>query len=162
MEPVFRAAVAGDWPGIWHVFQQVVATGDTYPYLPGIPEAEARDSWMARGHDVSVAILGEEIAGTAYFRANIVGLGDHIANAGWMVAPDFQGQGIGRGFADYVMGRAREAGFQGMQFNAVVSTNLAAIALWEALGFEIVGTVPDAFRHATRGPVAIHIMYREL
>jgi hypothetical protein len=49
-----------------------------------------------------------------------------------------------------------------MQFNAVVATNTGAITLWESMGFDIVGTVPDAFRHSTEGPTAIHIMYRGL
>jgi ribosomal protein S18 acetylase RimI-like enzyme len=49
-----------------------------------------------------------------------------------------------------------------MQFNSVVSTNKAAIALWESIGFRIVGTVPRAFRHPTEGPVAIHVMHMDL
>ena len=49
-----------------------------------------------------------------------------------------------------------------MQFNAVVASNTRALRLWESLGFEIVGTVPDAFRHATQGATAVHILYREL
>ena len=36
----------------------------------------------------------------------------------------------------------RDQGFRGIQFNAVVETNVAAVRLWESLGFEIVGTVP--------------------
>jgi len=57
---------------------------------------------------------------------------------------------------------AAEVGYHGMQFNAVVSTNTRAIGLWRSLGFDIVGTVPGAFRHAVHGPVDLHIMYREL
>ena len=49
-----------------------------------------------------------------------------------------------------------------MQFNAVVSTNVRAIALWQRLGFRIVGTVPKAFRHRELGDVDIHIMHRAL
>ena len=50
----------------------------------------------------------------------------------------------------------------GMQFNAVVASNTRAIRLWESMGFETVGTVPDAFRHATGGPTPVHIMYLAL
>jgi hypothetical protein len=49
-----------------------------------------------------------------------------------------------------------------MQFNAVVETNTVAVALWKKLGFEIVGTVPEAFDHPTHGPVGLHIMHRRL
>jgi hypothetical protein len=55
-----------------------------------------------------------------------------------------------------------EAGYRSMQFNAAVSTNIRAIGLWRSLGFDIVGTVPGAFRHPVHGPVDLHIMYREL
>jgi hypothetical protein len=49
-----------------------------------------------------------------------------------------------------------------MQFNAVVEANLPAVKLWQALGFEIIGTVPEAFEHAQLGRVGLHIMYRRL
>ncbi|WP_010476366.1 acetyltransferase, partial [Streptomyces somaliensis] len=57
---------------------------------------------------------------------------------------------------------AKEAGFRGMQFNAVAQTNTHAVRLYEDLGFRIVGTVPDAFRHPTRGYTGLHVMYRPL
>jgi GNAT superfamily N-acetyltransferase len=102
------------------------------------------------------------VVATAYHRPNLPDLGDHVANAGWMVHPDHQGQGIGRQFAEYVLDEARRAGFRAMQFNAVVAANTGAVALWKSLGFEIVGTVPDAFRHARLGLTPVHVMYRRL
>ena len=39
-----------------------------------------------------------------------------------------------------------------MQFNAVVETNLAAVHLWRDLGFEVVGTVPEAFASTVARP----------
>lgn len=158
----FTVAHPGDWPGIWDVFRRVVGGGDSYPYPPDTTEEQARRIWMAPSHTVFVARMGERVAGTAYHRPNMVGLGDHIANAGWMVHPDLQGKGIGRRFAVYVMDHARDAGYHGMQFNAVVASNTPAVALWESLGFEIVGTIPEAFRHARDGLTPIHIMYRRL
>lgn len=155
-------ADAGDWPGIWEVFRRVVATGDTYPYPPDVSEDEARAIWMAPSHTVLVACSDRDVVGTAYYKPNTPGLGDHIANAGWMIRPDRQGEGIGRRFAEHVLEDARQAGFHGMQFNGVVATNTGAIALWESLGFETVGTVPDAFRHQIHGLTAVHIMYRQL
>jgi L-amino acid N-acyltransferase YncA len=158
----FRLAAEDDWPAIFRIFKAVTATENTYPFPPDVTESEARDLWMAPTKTVFVATVGDGLVGTAYVTPNLPGLGDHIANAGWMVHPDDQGKGIGRPFAVYVIAEARAAGFRGMQFNAVVATNTGAIALWESLGFAIVGTVPDAFRHSTNGLTAIHIMYREL
>jgi hypothetical protein len=49
-----------------------------------------------------------------------------------------------------------------MQFNAVVETNVAAVGLWQSLGFEILATVPEAFDHPRHGLVGLHIMYLRL
>ena len=49
-----------------------------------------------------------------------------------------------------------------MQFNAVVETNIMAVALWRSLGFEVLGTLPEGFRHPTKGYVGLHIMHRRL
>ena len=56
----------------------------------------------------------------------------------------------------------RAQGFHGIQFNAVVETNTTAVRLWQELGFTIVGTVPDAFRHPKHGLVGLHVMYLPL
>jgi RimJ/RimL family protein N-acetyltransferase len=40
---------------------------------------------------------------------------------------------------------AKAAGFKIMQFNAVVSTNLTAIHLYEKLGFIRLGVIPEGF-----------------
>lgn len=161
---VFDRAREDDWPELWSIVRAVIATGDTYPYPPDLSEPEARSLWMKTGprEATFLARLGDEVVATAYVRANGIGAGNHIANAGWMVAPDRQGGGIGRPFAEWVLDRARELGYRGMQFNSVVATNTGAIALWESLGFEIVGTVPDAFRHPDQGLVPVHVMYRRL
>ena len=162
---VFAEAVPEDWPDIWTIFHAVVATGDTYPYPPETTEEEAFSIWMRLDRDreaTYTARMGEEIVATAYVKANGLGLGDHVANAGWMVAPDHQGRGIGRPFAEWVLEQARGLGYSAMQFNSVVATNTGAVALWESLGFEVVGTVPDAFRHAARGLTPVHVMYRPL
>ena len=49
-----------------------------------------------------------------------------------------------------------------MQFNAVVETNTAAVRLWRDLGFQVVGTVPEAFDSAAHGLVGLHVMHRYL
>ena len=161
----FRRATDDDWDAIWPIFRSVVEAGDTYPYPPDIGEVDAQDLWLpepGRRQVTFVAELDGAIVATAYVRPNMIGLGNHVANAGWMVDHTMRGRHIGRRFAEYVLSEARELGFVGMQFNAVVATNAPSIALWESLGFDRVGTVPGAFRHATEGPTAIHIMYRDL
>jgi L-amino acid N-acyltransferase YncA len=161
----FREAKPDDWPEIWPIFHAVVVTGDSYAYPPDTTEQDGETLWMQPGTGRSFTFVAEvdgRIVATAYLKPNMIGLGDHICNAGWMVSPQSGGRGVGRRFAEYVMERARELGFAGMQFNAVVVTNTRAVRLWESMGFEVVGTVPDAFRHSANGPTAVHIMYRAL
>jgi len=160
-EPAFRRANDGDWPAVFEIFSAVTAGGDTYPYAPGLDEAEARRIWVAPENTVFVAVHEGQTVGTAYLRANMPGLGDHICNAGWMIDPTQQGKGIGRQFAEHVMTEATQMGYRAMVFNAVVATN-PAVKLWQSLGFEIVGTVPDAFRHVHEGLTPVHVMYRRL
>jgi GNAT superfamily N-acetyltransferase len=79
-----------------------------------------------------------------------------------MVGPDHQGRGVGRALGEYIVGWAADAGYRGMQFNAVVETNTGAVALWKSLGFEVIGTVPQAFDHQREGLVDLLVMYRAL
>lgn len=164
-EVTFRDATEADWPGVWRVFRRVVATGDTYAFPPDTSEPDARAAWwhLDDGRTVTfVADRAGEIVGTALLKPNLPGLGDHVANAGWMIDPDAAGRGLGRAFAHHVIDAARERGFEAMQFNAVVASNARAIALWRSLGFEIVGTIPRGFRHARHGPTDLHVMFRTL
>lgn len=131
-------AGADDWPAIWPIFRAVVSTGDTYAYPPDIGADEAEALWMHDGTNRQVTFVADidgHAVATAYLRPNQPGLGDHVANAGWMVAPEAAGRGIGRRFATHVIDQARRLEFTAMQFNAVVAANTGAIALWESLGF---------------------------
>jgi ribosomal protein S18 acetylase RimI-like enzyme len=49
-----------------------------------------------------------------------------------------------------------------MQFNLVGVTNVDAVHLWKKLGFQIVGTLPKAFRHRQLGYVDAHVMSKKL
>jgi ribosomal protein S18 acetylase RimI-like enzyme len=93
---------------------------------------------------------------------NQIGLGDHVANAGFLVDPGFRGRGVASAMCEHSLATARAAGYRAMQFNFVVSTNETAVRLWRRHGFEIVGRLPKAFRHATLGAVDALVMYRLL
>ena len=93
---------------------------------------------------------------------NRIGRGSHVANASFMVDPDAQGRGAGRALGEHCLDEARRQGFDAMQFNFVVSTNEPAVRLWQQLGFKIVGTLPGAFQHPTKGYVDVYVMYRSL
>ena len=92
---------------------------------------------------------------------NQSGGGAHVANAGFIVAKNVRGQGIGRAMGEHCLNEARRLGFRAMQFNFVVSTN-PAVKLWQDLGMKIVGTLPGTFLHPTRGYVDVYVMFQSL
>ncbi len=158
----FRPAAPADADGLWSILHAVLAAGETYAWAPDTPREAALALWQPAGGRTVVAHRGGQLVGTYLLKANQPGLGDHVANCGYMVAPDARGMGVGEALCRHSLELARSLGFRAMQFNAVVSTNRGAIALWERCGFAIVGTVPGAFRHPTQGEVAIHVMHRRL
>ena len=159
---MIREISTGEFGLLWPIFKEVVSKGDTYAYSPEITEAEARAMWTTPPVRCFVLEHEGEVAGGYMLRPNGPGLADHIANAGYMVGSKWRGRGFASQMCEHSMAVASEAGFLAMQFNFVVSTNATAVRLWEKHGFEIVGRVPKAFRHATLGPVDALIMHRFL
>jgi GNAT superfamily N-acetyltransferase len=160
---MIRVATEEDWPHIWPFFARIVADGETYAYPEDMTPQAAQSLWMEPppGQTV-VAVDGDAVLGSAKVGPNRPGRGAHIATASFMVDPARQGRGIGRALGSFAVDWARANGYHGMQFNAVVETNTPAVRLWQALGFEILATVPEAFNHAKLGLVGLHIMYQRL
>jgi len=127
------------------VWNNVVAAGDSFPGDQILSEAEAWDMFCAQTETVC-ATAGSEVVGVYILHPNNIGRCSHIANASYAVKADVRGQGIGRMLVEDCLMRAKENGFRGLQFNAVVVSNTAAIALYLKLGFKILGTVAGGYR----------------
>jgi GNAT superfamily N-acetyltransferase len=158
-----RTATDDDWSQIHPFFSAIVEAGETYSFPDGLTSDEARALWMSPppGRCV-VAVEDGRVLGSAHMEANRPGRGSHVATGSFMVDPAAGRRGVGRALGEHVIAWAREEGFRGIQFNAVVETNTGAVALWRSLGFEIIGTVPGAFASASHGYVGLHVMYRSL
>ncbi len=157
-----RPATEADWPNIWKIFQEVISHGDTYTYAPDFSEDEARNIWVRNGCHGYVVTHGSDVVGTFTLRTNKPGFGNHVANAGFMVDKRYRGQGVAQAMCQYCLKEAKRLGYDAMQFNFVVASNIPAVKLWQKMGFSIVGTVPKAFRHAKNGLTDVYIMYRSL
>lgn len=161
---VIRVARPDDWPAIWSFFEPIAAAADTYCYDPHIASADAMATWFVEAPGLTVVAVDDHgaVIGSAKAYRNQAGPGSHVASASFMVDPGHAGEGVGRSLGEYIVEWARSEGYRAMQFNAVVETNIRAVALWRSLGFEVLTTVPEAFDHPTVGLVGLHIMYRRL
>mgnify|MGYP001179023221 CR=1 FL=1 len=102
------------------------------------------------------------LLGTYYLKPNRAGPGDHVCNCDYIVSEDARGQAVVTQLCEHSQREAVRRGFRAMQFNLVVSTNEGAIHLWQKLGFDIVGTLPGAFRHPQQGYVDAFVIYKKL
>lgn len=158
-----QQATESDWPAIWSILEPVFRAGETYAFSPAITPDEAHRAWMELPAATYVARDAHgALLGTYYLKPNQTGLGDHVCNCGYVVAAAARGQGVAAAMCVHSQDEAVRAGFRAMQFNLVVSTNTVAVALWQKLGFAIVGTLPGAFRHPRLGFVDAYVMFKSL
>ena len=152
-----------DWPALWALLEPVFRAGETFPHNPAITEAEAQLGWVEKSQAVMVAVdPAGSLVGTYYLRPNSLALGAHVANAGYVVAEHCRRQSVGSRLCQHSLQVARRLGFRLMQFNLVVSTNTAGIRCWQRNGFQVVGTLPGAFRHRRLGYVDALVMIQSL
>lgn len=161
---LIREATDADLPAIAPFFRETVGDGETYAFPEGLDDEGVRTWWFEPPPGRTVVAVGDDgaVLGSAKMGPNRPGRGSHIGTASFMVRPEARGHGVGRALGDYVVDWCREQGYQGIQFNAVVETNTAAVRLWQGLGFKILATVPGAFDSRRHGLVGLHVMYLPL
>ena len=157
-----RPAKPGDDDALWAILEPTLRAGETYPIPREVSRADALAYWRTSGHSVFVAEQGGAVVGTYYLRANNKGGGAHVANCGYVVAPAAMRRGVARAMCAHSLDEACKRGFAAMQFNFVIASNIRAVALWQSMGFDIVGRLPGAFRRPRLGPVDALVMFRTL
>lgn len=161
--PTIRRFRPEDWSSVWFVLRAAIAAGDTLAQPPETTEAEMMRTWIDAPLAVYVALDDAGVVlGTYLIKPNQPGLGGHVCNAGYVVAPAARGQGIASIMCEHSQREAVLLGFRAMQFNLVVSTNEGAVRLWQKHGFRVVGTLPGAFQHRALGFVDAHVMFKAL
>jgi ribosomal protein S18 acetylase RimI-like enzyme len=160
---LIREATAADWPAAWAILEPVFRAGETYVVSPDITEDQARSYWMEIPLATFVALDDDgTFLGTYYIKPNQAGGGAHVCNCGFAVSERARGHGVASRMCEHAQSEAVKRGFSAMQFNFVVSTNETAVRLWKRCGFEVVGTLPDAFLHPRLGYVDAFVMFNRL
>jgi len=152
-----------DWEAVWQILSPILSEGETYTFSPSTTQEEAYRLWIILPQETYVSTDTKgAIVGTYYIKPNQPALGAHICNCGYMVSPQYRGRGIAKTLCLHSLSRAKVLGFRGMQFNAVVSTNMIAVKLWHSLGFAKIGTTPKGFYSKTNGYVDSYMMFKDL
>ena len=159
-----------DWrPQCLAIFNGIIEEGLAFPWDKPWTMTEF-DAYYVPEQPVWCAVTSgdlpvspdKKVLGFVHIKPNGVGRLAHVANCGYNISPEARGKGIGKALVAKAIEVARDMGYVGMQYNAVVSTNTIAIKLYESFGFSIIGTVPQGFRLGSKDNphyVNHHIMY---
>ena len=146
----------------------VIIEGKTYPQAQPLSESEFAAYWLSSDAFV-VRLMGEkntsvpgEVLGAFYLKPNFPGRCSHICNAGFIVQPRWRGQGIGRLMGEAMLQLAASRGYRAVMFNLVFETNIPSLNLWQSLGFEMIGRIPNAAHLADGQEVDALMLYRSL
>ena len=135
-----------DVPQMIAIWNEVVEEGVAFPQEEALEQQTGAAFFAAQ---TACAVAEDEngvVHGLYILHPNNIGRCGHIANASFAVRRESRGLHIGEQLVKHCLKIAREAGFQVMQFNAVVESNIHARHLYERLGFSPLGTIPRGFR----------------
>jgi phosphinothricin acetyltransferase len=144
-KPALRAATAGDIPAIAAIYGPAVLTGTASFELEPPDEAEMLRRYRAvvdGGYPYFVAELGGRVVGYAYANAYRTrpayrfSVEDSI-----YIAPDAQGQGVGRALLAALIDTCTAQGFRLMLAVIGDSMQFASIQLHRRAGFTFCGTI---------------------
>lgn len=131
-------------PEAMQIWNDVVMDGEAFPQTEPLNLEDGKEFFLSQSY-TGIAVDGERAVGLYILHPNNVGRCGHICNASYAVSKDERGRGIGELLVKDCMAQAKALGFKILQFNAVVASNTVALYLYQKLGFQQLGTIPDGF-----------------
>ena len=150
-----------DVPAMVRIWNEVVEEGVAFPQEDFLDEESGR-AFFAAQSCCGVAVADGRVVGLYILHPNNIGRCGHVANASYVLDRAFRGRGLGRPLVERSLEEAAALGFRGMQFNAVVAGNTAALRIYRGLGFQTVGTIPGGFLLPDGTYSDMYVMYRPL
>jgi len=148
------------------LYRVIVDEGNSYPH-DRIPDQDDFMDYWFHGKSTVVAYVPDrthavDMVGAFYLKPNWPGRAGHMANAGFIVAPDWRNKGLGWLLGTTMLAYAKQLGYRGVIFNLVFSENVVARRLWDKLGFKELGVIPGAVRKNDGNYQDAMIMFRSL
>ncbi len=144
---VITAYCEKDLPQMISIWNEVVEQGIAFPQEELLDRVSGKNFFESQTYTgVAKDDTTGEVLGLYILHPNNVGRCGHICNASYAVSSKYRGQHIGEKLVKDSLEKGKEKGFQILQFNAVVASNLPARHLYERLGFKQLGTIPKGFK----------------
>ena len=145
---IVREYKAEDLPAMIRIWNEIVEDGVAFPQEDFLTMNSGAEFFAEQTY-VAVAENKEnaDIMGLYILHPNNIGRCGHICNASYAVKSELRGKHIGESLVCNCIEKAVQIGFGILQFNAVVSSNTAALKLYKKLGFTRLGTIPGGFRN---------------
>ncbi|MDB9528268.1 GNAT family N-acetyltransferase [Oscillatoria sp. CS-180] len=150
------------------LFNQIVLEGNSYPQSNPL-SVEAFANYWLKGDAFVVRCLSKEqvldvsnLVAAFYIKPNFPGRCSHICNAGFIVAPEMRGQGLGRLMGEVMLELAKERGYRAVMYNLVFETNIASLKIWKSMGFQELGRIPEGAYLADDRYVDAVMLYKSL
>ncbi|SCV68453.1 BQ2448_574 [Microbotryum intermedium] len=86
----------------------------------------------------------DAVLGMYYIKPNYPGRSSHNCNGGFVVPPIHRGLKVGKTLGQSYLHYAPLLGYKGSVFNLVYVNNIASVKIWDALGFQRAGLIPNA------------------
>ncbi|MGN0151976.1 MAG: GNAT family N-acetyltransferase [Wujia sp.] len=148
-----------DVTAVREIWNQIVEEGNAFPQTdPLLNDEEAMEFFVTQTY-TGVAERDGKILGVYVLHPNNIGRCGHIANASYAVDRDARGEHVGEALVRDSLYMAGKKGFEILQFNAVVASNVAAVALYEKLEFVEIGTIPGGFLNKDNEYEDIRLFY---
>lgn len=128
------------------IWNEIVDEGIAFPQEELLDDKTGEEFFSSQSYCGVAADESGNVVGLYILHPNNVGRCGHICNASYAVSSSCRGQHIGEKLVRDCIHKAKEIGFQILQFNAVVETNIHARHLYEKIGFRQLGVIPKGFR----------------
>lgn len=161
MEILIRKFTDDDVVPMLEIWNAIIDEANAFPQIEKLTYDTAKDFFASQSY-TGVALHGEELVGLYILHPNNIGRCGHLANASYAVKSGCRGLKIGEKLVLDCMKKGQNLGFKILQFNAVVSSNIAAIQLYKKLGFHSLGTVPKGYMLKDGSYTDILLFYKEL